>query len=103
MAPPTTLAPPKPSASVPPRRPKNKPPTFARFIIDELRGEAGYVSEDIWRDVFGFKRRERSQEELMEDIDMNGEFSEANVYRGVGLRGGGRADRQGPTAAVTTL
>ncbi|TGZ84647.1 AAA-domain-containing protein [Ascodesmis nigricans] len=74
--PPTTLAPPKPSAAAPPRRPKNKPPTFARFIIDELRGEAGYVSEDIWREVFGFRKRERSQEELMEDMDLNEEPEE---------------------------
>lgn len=37
---------------------KNRSPSVARLVVDDLRGEIGYVSEDIWRDVFGFVKQE---------------------------------------------
>lgn len=64
--------PPLPAASNIPKRPKNRPPTVARFIIDELRGDAGFVSEDIWRDVFGFQKKIVASDRKLEDIDLNG-------------------------------
>jgi len=54
------------------KRPKNRPPTVARFIVDELRGDAGFVSEDIWRDVFGFQKKAVVVDRKLEDIDLNG-------------------------------
>ena len=56
-----------------PKRPKNRPPTVARFVIDELRGDAGFVSEDIWRDVLGFANKPAFVgERTIDDIDLNG-------------------------------
>lgn len=71
----STSAPQLPPAPLPsriPKRPKNRPPSVARFIIDELRGDAGFVSEDIWRDVFGFRKKVFAQDRKLEDIDLNG-------------------------------
>lgn len=56
-----------------PKRPRNRPPTYARFITDELRGEAGYVSADIWQDLFGFPKKVQIVERKIEDIDFNGQ------------------------------
>jgi len=61
------------------RRPKNRPPTVARFIVDELRGGAGFVSEDIWRDVFGFQKKAVVADRTLEDIDLNGTRRDASL------------------------
>jgi hypothetical protein len=66
------LLPSKTTAAQLPKRPKNRPPTAARFILDELRGDAGFVSEDIWRDVFGFQKKATVTDKKLEDIDLNG-------------------------------
>ncbi|KAF8541180.1 hypothetical protein BDD12DRAFT_979837 [Trichophaea hybrida] len=76
MASNTALSPTQPPlpATLPiPKRPKNKPPIVARFIIDELRGDAGFVSEDIWRDVFGFQKKLVVTDRKLEDINLNEE------------------------------
>ncbi|KAI5819237.1 P-loop containing nucleoside triphosphate hydrolase protein [Pyronema omphalodes] len=67
------LLPSKTTAAQLPKRPKNRPPTAARFILDELRGDAGFVSEDIWRDVFGFQKKATVTDKKLEDIDLNEE------------------------------
>ncbi|KAI5857850.1 P-loop containing nucleoside triphosphate hydrolase protein [Tricharina praecox] len=58
------------------KRPKNRSPTVARFIVDELRGDAGFVSEDIWRDVFGFQKKAVVADRKLEDIDLNEEVED---------------------------
>ncbi|KAL7274925.1 peroxisomal assembly protein [Rhizina undulata] len=40
------------------RRRKNPTPIAAKLQVTELRGDVGFVSEDIWRDVFGFRKEE---------------------------------------------
>lgn len=66
-----------PTARIP-KRPRNRPPTYARFITDELRGEAGYVSADIWQDLFGFPKKVQIVERKIEDIDFNGTVHQAH-------------------------
>lgn len=66
-----------PQQQAPPRQPlrkkrKNRAPTVARLVVDELRGDVGYVSEDIWRDVFGFIKQEPKKPEQHPEI-INGE------------------------------
>jgi hypothetical protein len=70
--PPPAVATTKPAPAPLHKRPKNRPPAVARFIIDELRGDAGFVSEDIWRDVFGFQKKVAVTDRKLEDIDLNG-------------------------------
>ncbi|KAI5796512.1 hypothetical protein EDC01DRAFT_787586 [Geopyxis carbonaria] len=66
-------APKPPAVAPPPKRPRNRPPAFAGFVVDDLRGEAGFVSEDIWRDVFGFQKKRAVEQMRVEDVDMNEE------------------------------
>ncbi|KAA8915007.1 P-loop containing nucleoside triphosphate hydrolase protein [Sphaerosporella brunnea] len=73
MSPPPAPATIKPPPASLRKRPKNRPPAVARFIIDELRGDAGFVSEDIWRDVFGFQKKVVVADRKLEDIDLNEE------------------------------
>lgn len=66
-----------PKEPAPPRQPlrkkrKNRSPSVARLVVDELRGEIGYVSEDIWRDVFGFIKQEPKKPAQHAEI-INGE------------------------------
>ncbi|RPB17526.1 AAA-domain-containing protein [Morchella conica CCBAS932] len=66
-----------PKQQAPPRQPlrkkrKNRSPIVARLVVDELRGDVGYVSEDIWRDVFGFIKQEPKKPEQHPEI-INGE------------------------------
>lgn len=66
-----------PKEPAPPRQPprkkrKNRSPSVARLVVDELRGEIGYVSEDIWRDVFGFVKQEPKKPAQHAEI-INGE------------------------------
>jgi peroxin-6 len=32
-------------------------------VVDDLRGEVGFVSEDIWRNVFGFIKQDPKPEQ----------------------------------------
>ncbi|KAG0128394.1 hypothetical protein HOY82DRAFT_671556 [Tuber indicum] len=83
MAPalPTTIsvptgAPAKPPPAQPPRRKrKNRTPVITRLTVDDLRGEVAYVSEDIWRDVFGFVKQEpkpKPEQEIVNGIPVMG-------------------------------
>ncbi|PWW76916.1 P-loop containing nucleoside triphosphate hydrolase protein [Tuber magnatum] len=66
----STRAPAKPPPAQPPRRKrKNRTPVITRLIVDDLRGEVAYVSEDIWRDVFGFVKQEPKPKPEQETVN----------------------------------
>ncbi|CAZ84771.1 unnamed protein product [Tuber melanosporum] len=71
-----TRAPAKPPPAQPPRRKrKNRTPVITRLTVDDLRGEVAYVSEDIWRDVFGFVKQEpkpKPEQEIVNGIPVMG-------------------------------
>ncbi|PUU82934.1 hypothetical protein B9Z19DRAFT_1098947 [Tuber borchii] len=63
-------APAKPPPAQPPRRKrKNRTPVISRLIVDDLRGEVAYVSEDIWRDIFGFVKQEPKPQPEQETVN----------------------------------
>ena len=60
----------KPPPAQPPRRKrKNRTPVISRLIVDDLRGEVAYVSEDIWRDIFGFVKQEPKPQPEQETVN----------------------------------
>lgn len=51
---PANMAPPMSSAIPPRKKRKARPPIRAKFTLEpEWRGDVGFVSEDLWKDLFG--------------------------------------------------
>ena len=66
----STGTPAKPPPAQPPRRKrKNRTPVISRLIVDDLRGEVAYVSEDIWRNVFGVVKQEPNPQPEQETVN----------------------------------
>lgn len=63
ISPSDALSKPNPPPGPPRRRRRGQSPVIARLVVDDLRGEVGFVSEDIWRGVFGFIKQEPKPEQ----------------------------------------